>query len=30
MYFDWADGQQLPMPGSFTLFKRKINQDKKK
>jgi hypothetical protein len=29
MYYDWADGQQLPMPGSFSRFKRKVYEDKK-
>lgn len=29
MYYDWADGQHLPMPGSFGLFKKKKIQDKK-
>jgi hypothetical protein len=29
MYYDWADGQHLPMPGSFALFKRKTLNDKK-
>ena len=29
MYYDWADGQHLPMPGSFALFKRKLVNDKK-
>jgi hypothetical protein len=24
MYYDWADGQHLPMPGSLALFKKKI------
>lgn len=29
MYYDWADGQHLPMPGSFALFKKKIFDNKK-
>ena len=23
MYYDWSDGQKLPMPGSFAMFKKK-------